>query len=273
VLHALGIPYEILLTERRSMIVIPAEFIEKAKYELWQYDQENRKPKPRGATITPVYQSGIPGVAIYVAIICLVAWLAGEALFNRDWFILGRVDGELIRDGEWWRTITALTLHSGVRHLAGNIVFGVLFGLMAGRLVGPGVTWLSVVVASAAANFLNISLLESTHRAIGASTAVFAALGLVSGFVWRAKLMAQDRWPLRLGPIVGGIALLAYTGTGDANTDIGAHLAGFVCGFVSGVALTLAAKYLALKSLQLSSGIAAVAIIILAWIVALRLWA
>jgi heme/copper-type cytochrome/quinol oxidase subunit 4 len=75
------------------------------------------------------------------------------------------------------------------------------------------------------------------------------------------------------GAIVGGIALLAYTGTGDANTDIGAHLAGFVCGFVSGVALTLAAKYLALKSLQLSSGIAAVAIIILAWIVALRLWA
>ena len=79
---------------------------------------------------------------------------------------------------------------------------------MAGRLVGSGVTWFSVVVASAAANFLNTSLLESTHRAIGASTAVFAALGLVSGFAWRAKLMAQDRWPLRLGPIVGGIALL-----------------------------------------------------------------
>jgi membrane associated rhomboid family serine protease len=162
VLHALGIPYEILLTEERSIIVIPVEFIEKAKYELWQYDQENRKPKPRGTTITPVYQSGIPGAAIYVAIICLVAWLAGEALFNRDWFVLGRVDGELIRDGEWWRTITALTLHSGVRHLAGNIVFGVLFGLMAGRLVGSGVTWFSVVIASAAANFLNISLLEST---------------------------------------------------------------------------------------------------------------
>jgi membrane associated rhomboid family serine protease len=273
VLHALSIPYEILLAEERAMIVAPAEFVEQAKYELWQYEQENRRQKPRSSGITPVYQSGVPGVATYVVIVCLVAWFAGVALFNRDWFAVGRVDGELIRDGEWWRTITALTLHSGARHLAGNIVFGILFGLMAGRLIGSGIAWFSIVVASSAANFLNTSLLESSHRAIGASTAVFAALGLVSGFVWRAKLMAQDRWPYRLGPIVGGIALLAYTGTGDANTDIGAHLAGFVCGFVSGIALTMTTKYLTLRNLQLASGIAAITIIVLAWIVALQLWA
>jgi membrane associated rhomboid family serine protease len=273
VLHALAIPYEIVSDGSRSMLVVPVEFVEKARYELWQYDQENRKPKPRPPTIVPVYQSGIPGVAVYVFVICLVAWLAGEALFNRDWYVAGRVDGELIRDGEWWRTITALTLHSGIRHLTGNIVFGVLFGLMAGRLIGSGIAWFGIVVASSAANFLNTSLLESTHRAIGASTAVFAALGLVSGFVWRAKLMAQDRWPYRLGPIVGGIALLAYTGTGDANTDIGAHLAGFVCGFLCGTLLTLVSHYLTQKNLQLASGIAAVSIIALSWIVALRLWA
>ena len=271
-LHALEIPYEIVSVEQQTIIIVPADFVEKAKYELWQYEQENRKPQPRVATITPAYESGVAGVAIYVAIICLVAWFAGEALFNRDWFALGSVDGKLIRDGEWWRTITALTLHSGVRHLAGNIVFGILFGLMAGRLVGSGIAWCGIVVASAAANFLNTSLLESTHRAIGASTAVFAALGLVSGFVWRAKLMTQDRWPYRLGPIVGGIALLAYTGTGDANTDIGAHLAGFVCGFVAGTSLTLAAGYLTHKTLQLNAGAAAISIVILAWIVALRLW-
>jgi membrane associated rhomboid family serine protease len=273
VLHALGISYEIISVGQRSVLVVPEELAEKAKYELWQYDQENRKPKPRGAGVKPVYESGVPGVATYVAIICLVAWFAGEALFNRDWFVVGRVDGELIRDGEWWRTITALTLHAGARHLAGNIVFGILFGLMAGRLIGSGVAWFGIVVASGAANFLNISLLESTHRAIGASTAVFAALGLVSGFVWRAKLMAQDRWPYRLGPIVGGIALLAYTGTGDANTDIGAHLAGFVCGFLAGMALTLAATYLRQRSLQLGAGIAAVSIIVFAWLIALSFWA
>ena len=114
--------------------------------------------------------------------------------------------------------------------------------------------------------------LESAHRAIGASTAVFAALGLVSGYVWRAKLMAQDRWPLRLGPIVGGIALLAYTGTGDENTDIGAHLAGFVCGFLTGMILTLASRYLAHRALQFACGIAAILLIVYSWLVALQIW-
>jgi len=272
VLHALGIRYEIVSTGRLTLLLVEEALIEKAKFELWQYDEENRKPKPRGSSITPVYQNSIPGVAIYVAIICGVAWLASEAAFNRDWFVAGRVDGALIRNGEWWRTITALTLHSGARHLAGNIVFGVLFGLMAGRLAGSGVAWFGVVIASAAANFLNVSLLESAHRAIGASTAVFAALGLVSGYVWRAKLMAQDRWPLRLGPIVGGIALLAYTGTGDENTDIGAHLAGFVCGFLTGMILTLASRYLAHRALQFASGIAAILLIVYSWLVALQIW-
>ncbi len=273
VLHALNIPYQVVTRAADSIIIVPRDFAEKSKYELWQYDQENKKPKPPAPVVVPVYQSGVPGVAVYVAMICLVAWLAGEAFFNRDWYIAGAVDGKLIRHGEWWRTITALTLHSGIRHLAGNIGFGILFGLMAGRLVGSGVAWFGIVVASCAANFLNTYLLASTHRSIGASTAVFAALGLVSGFVWRAKLMAQDRWPYRLGPVVGGIALLAYTGTGDANTDIGAHLAGFVCGFLSGISLTVLSRHLGHKNLQLACGVGAIVVVILAWFMALRLWA
>ena len=273
VLQALDIPYEILSLGAQDSIVVPHEFAEKAKYELRQYDTENRQMPRRATGIVPVQQRSLPGVAAYVAVICLVAWFAGIALFNLDWFAAGRVDGELIREGEWWRTITALTLHAGARHLAGNIVFGVLFGLMAGRLVGPGIAWSGIVLSAALANFLNISLLSSTHRSIGASTAVFAALGLVAGFVWRAKLMAQDRWSYRLGPVVGGIALLAYTGTGDANTDIGAHLAGFVCGFACGMLLTLCARHLVRRDLQLAGGIAAMCAVVIAWAAALWHWA
>ena len=136
-------------------------------------------------------------------------------------------------------------------------------------MVGPGVAWLGIVLAGGAANILNTILLESSHRSIGASTAVFAALGLVSGFVWRGKLMAQDRWPYRIGPIIGGIALLAYTGTGGENTDIGAHLVGFICGFVSGILLIRVADKLNNQQLQMNCGILAIAIIALSWIMAL----
>ena len=273
VLTSLKIPYEILSDDRRYTLVVPAEVAERAKFEIWEYDKENQpvsRPKPR---LVPDFQNAVPGVVIYIVIVCLVAWLAGESVFNRDWVAAGRVDGELIRQGEWWRTLTALTLHSGLRHLAGNIGFGALFGVLAGRLFGSGLTWLSVIVASGLANTLNTLLLASSHRSIGASTAVFATLGLVAGFVWRAKLMAQDRWSYRLGPIVGGLALLAYTGTGDVNTDIGAHLAGFVCGFGLGMLLTLLPKIPSARRFQLLCGTAAIAILAASWIVALQLWA
>ncbi len=272
VLLSLKIPYEILSDGSQYRLVVLAEFSEKAKYEIWQYDKENQpvpRPKPR---LVPDFQNAVPGVVIYIVIVWLVAWFAGESAFNKDWVSAGRVDGELIRQGEWWRTLTALTLHAGFRHLAGNVGFGALFGILAGRLFGSGLTWLCVVLASGLANTLNTLLLAADHRAIGASTAVFAALGLIAGFVWRAKLMAQDRWAYRLGPIVGGIALLAFTGTGGPNTDIGAHLAGFVCGFGFGMLLTLLPKIPSSRQFQMVCGTSAVAIVVIAWVIALGVW-
>ena len=268
VLHSLGIPYQILRGLDKSALAVPGEFAERAKYELWQYEQENRRPKPVPPPVLVQPQNGIPGALGYVLVLCMVAWMAGESSFNRDWLSAGRVDGALIRDGEWWRTLTALTLHSGIRHLLGNLGFGVLFGALAGRLLGSGVAWLGILLSGGAGNALNVLLLDSTHRSIGASTAVFAALGLLAGFVWRAKLMAQDRWPYRVGPIVGGIALLAFTGTGDEMTDIGAHLAGFVCGFAAGTALTLATTRLANRRLQFSCAVVTLMILLTAWLAA-----
>jgi rhomboid protease GluP len=273
VLTSLDIPHRILVDDLHSILVVPRNVAERAKYEIWQYDKENRPARRPAVRRMPAFQNAVPGVVVYIFIICLVAWLAGENAFSRDWLSAGRVDGDLIRQGEWWRTMTALTLHSGLRHLAGNIVFGTLFGILAGRLFGSGLTWLCVLMASGLANTLNTLLLDSRHRSIGASTAVFAALGLVAGFVWRAKLMAQDRWAYRLGPIVGGVALLAYTGTGGPNTDIGAHLAGFVCGFGFGMLLTLLPSIPRSEQFQLLCGAFTVATLVMAWLVALRLWA
>ncbi|HLU07621.1 MAG TPA: rhomboid family intramembrane serine protease [Woeseiaceae bacterium] len=270
VLHSLDIPYQVIRGLDTVALAVPAPIAERAKYELWQYDQENRKKPPPPPPLELEKQDGVPGAVVYIIVVCLVAWLAAENFLGRDWFSAGRVDGELIRQGEWWRTITALTLHAGTRHLLGNIGFGVLFGILSGRLVGSGVAWLGILLAGGAGNWLNTMLLDSSHRSVGASTAVFAALGLLAGFVWRARLMSQERWPYRLGPVIGGIALLAFTGTGDENTDIGAHLAGFLCGFATGTALTLAAERLANPLLQKLAGAASLALLVAAWFAALR---
>jgi len=195
--------------------------------------------------------------------------MAGYSFFQTNWHIAGRVDGELIRQGEVWRLFTALTLHSGVKHLLSNLVFGVFFGLFAGRLLGSGIAWLTIVLAAASGNALNMLLLDASHRSIGASTAVFAALGLVAGYVWFGKLMAQDRWSNRFGPIVGGLALLMYTGTGGPNTDIGAHLFGFVGGFIAGLILIRVGSLPKDSRSQLIAGATAFGLIFFSWCIAL----
>jgi membrane associated rhomboid family serine protease len=270
VLESLQIPYQIVDDDLSCALVVPDEFSARAAEELRLYDDENpaRRP-PRPPRID--YQNATPGLAAYIVTVCGIAWLAGVDALGKDWFLAGKVDGELIRAGELWRTVTALTLHSGLKHLAGNIVFGIFFGLFAGRILGSGVAWLTIVLAAATGNLLNTLLLTPLHSSVGASTAVFAALGLVAGHVWWAKLMRQDRWPLRVGPVVGGLALLMYTGTGGPNTDIGAHLMGFVCGFGAGMLLVRVRDRLQDPSLQKICGVAAAVFLALAWLAALNL--
>ncbi len=268
VLAAVEIPHQVIRDESGCALIVPAAVSGDAVRELALYDDEN-PPVVRAQRRRVPHRDPVPGIVAYVLVVCAVALLAGSAAFSENWLAAGRIDGSAIRDGEWWRLFTALTLHASPSHIAGNLVFGTLFGLFAGRLLGSGVAWLLIVVSAACGNLLNTLLLESMHRSIGASTAVFAALGLVAGFVWRAQLMSQERWPYRLGPIVGGVALLMYTGTGDANTDVGAHLMGFICGFVSGVVAVRMIDALGRTRLQLGSGIAALALILAAWIAAL----
>lgn len=268
VLTAVEIPFQIVADGASCALVVPAEFSARAMQELLAYDEEN-PPQPRMQRKPLTLHNAIPGLIAYGLIIVGVAFIAEYTARGTDWYVAGRVDGALMRTGEWWRALTALTLHSDLEHLMGNLVFGIMFGLFAGRLVGSGIAWLSIAIAAGLGNSINSLLLEASHRAIGASTAVFAALGLVAGFVWRGKFMAQDRWAYRYGPIVGGFALLMYTGTGGERTDIGAHLMGFLFGLAAGMLLTSVSGQLDRKRLQAFAGVGALLLIGGAWTLAI----
>jgi hypothetical protein len=60
-----------------------------------------------------------------------------------------------------------------------------------------------------------------------------------------------------------------YTGTGDANTDVGAHLMGFASGFAGGTLLVRFIDAFSSHRLQLLYGGAALAILVVAWSFAL----
>ncbi|MDH3643063.1 MAG: rhomboid family intramembrane serine protease [Gammaproteobacteria bacterium] len=233
VLQALGIPFEISTEAGTHSLVVDSADQATALEQLDLYERENRGWPPRFMPLVK-QSSGSIGALVYCLVLLLFAYLSGHDTLSANWYLAGKVDVALIRDGEWWRTVTALTLHGDVAHLVGNMMFGAAFGLFAAQLLGNGLAWSSILIAGAAGNALNALFQAPSHTAVGASTAVFAALGLLSAYSWRTRHASTHHWAYRWGPIVGGIALLAYTGTGDENTDIFAHLTGFVSGALLG---------------------------------------
>ncbi|HZD52149.1 MAG TPA: hypothetical protein VE175_03825, partial [Woeseiaceae bacterium] len=75
VLQSLGIPCEILRAGGLSAVVVPAELAERAKYEIREYEQENQPPRARAPRAATARYDPLPGTVVYVAVLCLTAWL------------------------------------------------------------------------------------------------------------------------------------------------------------------------------------------------------
>ncbi|MFK8014764.1 MAG: rhomboid family intramembrane serine protease [Gammaproteobacteria bacterium] len=238
VLRTQGIGAESVFLDGRHVVLVSAADSARAAAELADYERENAEWKPRPAPFRHERHGAWPGVAAYVFVVVLLA-LFGPAQPGGEWFSAGKVDAGLVREGQWWRTVTALTLHVDIAHLSANLVFGGVLGYLVGQFFGSGIAWFSIVLAGALGNALNSVLMAPTHTSVGASTAIFAALGLLAAYSWKRKYYPQDRWAYRLGPIIAGIALLAYTGTGGERTDVSAHITGFLAGGGAGIVLAM----------------------------------
>jgi membrane associated rhomboid family serine protease len=233
VLSARGIEHRRVYGFRGWELSVPEPLVAAANAELAQYFAENR----RAVGLRHVEHVGgaLPGVAAYLAILLLVFGCLHKSVFDLDWLMAGRFDAGRVTGGEWWRIVTALTLHVDFDHLAGNLGFGAFFGYFVSHYLGRGAGWLGILASAAFANAVAALVEPAWHRSIGASTAVFAALGILTAYTWRRGYLRDTPWRARIAPIVAGVGLLAFTGTAGENTDLVAHLLGFVCGFGCGL--------------------------------------
>lgn len=175
---------------------------------------------------------------------------------------------------QWWRAVTALSLHVDLSHLLANIVIGGLIGLFAGQLLGSGLAWVSILIVGAAGNLLNAWIRQPGHTSVGASTAVFAALGIVAAYVWKQRRHRQASRLARRAPLVGGVVLLGYLGAGGVRTDVLAHVTGFLSGVLPGALYgKLGDRVVLAAGVQFLLGMGALAVLALAWTLALALHA
>jgi rhomboid protease GluP len=234
--------------------------------------EEMVRPRP----VSPPPRERIPTLSLYIAAWILSAFFLAQKFAPPVWVERGVAESRAILGGQWWRTITALTLHADPPHLIANLATGLLFAAFLIPRLGTGLTWLAITVSGALGNAINAwGYRGEAHYSIGASTACFGALGILVGLELAARLRevhSRSLWQLVL-PVGAGLALLAYLGVGEEgkNIDYMAHCWGFLAGGGIGIAGTaLRAKERTPSCVQRLAATLAVALVAVAWMLAVR---
>lgn len=272
VLSAVGIPSRLVPLGDGVALCVREADARKAAEELAAYEAENAAQPPSRRATLPERRFVLETVLAYVLTLVAVFAFQRRGAFGLDWTALGLARAGEIREGALWQAVTALTLHGDLGHLLGNLAAGAAFGGLVAATLGAGLGWAAILAAGSLGNLVNAVLLQTPpHASLGASTATFAALGLLAGHrqhagrhPWRAGLR-------RAAPVLAGVLLLAFLGFGDAKTDIGAHIAGFGCGTALGFLLAYlpAGRRLDRPGAQRTAGLAAPLVLLAAWLVAL----
>lgn len=232
------------------------------------YDAENQPsaaaPSAPAAPLRKTYSGGIVA-ALLAVIYLLVTQTVGMDSAAYQW----GAAAQRILDGQWYRTVTALMLHRDLMHLLGNMAAIALLGSVVASLRGNALGWALILYSGMIGNFLNAWVTSPGHLSIGASTAIFGAVGILAGVQFMSKLDRPEQRFRAWVPLAGGLALLGWMGSG-AHTDLGAHLFGFVAGLGLGVGDALLGKRADLSRYRAWSGLAAAVTIAAAWGVALR---
>ena len=265
VLTAVGIDNEVHRSASGWILIVAGVHQDQAIDHLKRYWAEN-VPSAIQPVEATLIDSGWPGVLGYLIVIWSIPAL--QSFSEANFLSLGRLSAGAVMEGELYRSITALTLHADIGHIASNTLFGTLFGLFVGRYLGSGLGWLLVLLCGCAANLLNALVQPAQFNAIGASTATFAALGLVPAFGWRRGFFRGRGFKRGFAPIFAAICLLTYTGFGSERVDVLGH----VFGFAAGVGMGLAVAHIDLARISASdqqrAGVFAIILVATAWLFA-----
>ena len=269
VLSAKGIELDIVQDADAFDLLIAPEDADRASEELTAHDSENQGQPTERKRVSPA-PPNIEIALVYWAVLLFFFAAARRDALSVQWLEIGSAQAGSIRAGEWWRTVTALFLHVSGTHLLSNLAFGTVFLLLLSQVLGPGMTSLAVVAAGAAGNALNALVRPEFHTSIGASTAIFAAVGLLAALrqKWRPGRMSPSfrDWI----PLAGGVMLLALLGFSEEQTDILAHVFGFASGVCVGSLLGWWDRsWPDDRPVQRKSAWAAGAIVALAWVFAI----
>jgi rhomboid protease GluP len=237
VLEARFIESRVERGETGWQLLVPRPRFDSACFELQRFVEENRNWPPLLPPVRPMIENTLPTLSVLI-LLATFHNLTGLDLSIMghhpvDWIEIGNAHSSQILHGQWWRLVTALTLHADGLHLFSNLAIGGFFVIFLCRDLGSGLAWSLLLASGLLGNLANAQVQLPSHSSVGSSTAVFGAVGILGALsVVRYRHHLRRRWPL---PVAAALSLLALLGTEGKQTDLGAHLFGFVFGFVLGL--------------------------------------
>lgn len=136
-----------------------------------------------------------------------------------------------VADGEYWRLITPIFLHSGFTHFLFNSFSLVLFGPALERMVGKGKFVIIYLISGIGANIATFFLQPLTYTHVGSSGAIFGLFGYYLAITtFRKEMLSRENSQLIITIVVLGLIMTFL----QPNVNITAHIFGLAFGFLLG---------------------------------------
>lgn len=167
-------------------------------------------------------------IAFAVILTTLVYWMLPLDKSN----LLTASYNSVFVNGQWWRLLSAVFIHSDPAHLLSNLLLLSIFGFFVYGYFGLRIFPLMAVLIAAIVNGLTVASYDSEMVLLGASGLVY-----VLGAFWLTLyffIQRQYRITSRLIRVVGISLMLFAPSTFVPTTSYTAHAIGFLLGVLSG---------------------------------------
>ena len=242
VLASKGIPFSVVYNSEGGVIAVSGDVAEAARSEIWSYHVGNvgwppAKDEENGDKSSLLLTGGALACGLACALVLALVYVR-EISGDASWREAGVWNAEKVLNGDWWRIITALTLHADISHLLSNIFWIALLEAFLTMEIGGGLAALMAVFTGALANAGMLSM-GAEHSSLGASTMVFSLVGLLCSvqFVHLYKSRVKDGGSFVIlipwKPLFAGVVIFAFYGTAP-GTDVLAHGMGLASGMLVG---------------------------------------
>ncbi|MCW4029634.1 MAG: rhomboid family intramembrane serine protease [Candidatus Bathyarchaeota archaeon] len=165
-------------------------------------------------------------IAINIAIYIYGAIVGGDAFTTGDnvVYMWGQVN-LFIFQGAYWQLISSIFIHASIFHLAGNMLFLLIFGLRAEEMFSLPEYLLIYLAGGLVGNLLSL-MFGPYFISVGASGAIFSIFGAV--VIYNRRAVRQSI----LGALVYAFFLF-FLNVGE-GTNLVAHLGGLAFGLLIG---------------------------------------